>query len=449
MQKQTENMAGIIEGTENNILFYNDKYIFTFMPAELVPLEHCPVLHPENGFLYAISHGRKKVAIYSGTRTIEVYRELPFHTSMYLESEFGNSDLEMHYFDRIVFQGGVLNNLKQWSMKKPEYHDIFLNRVTIERQDEKKEYTFLTPECNCKISIGNHASNSWGAHESSLKNDVYLSIDFDKRQSIISIKKHYEHVNRLISIMTNRAENHFDIIYVTQTINPQYMHLSRIQVNIEQNEMVENRKFHGIYFEDLGDSVARILQLFYNSKNKKPSYSLGFIPKNDAMHWHITDDIVRSVCAGIECEISFYKEIETSQEEALKDVCKAVRKFIKHHQKINRNNPILTDGTYELIKGSINNWTMSAFEKTKWLFSKYENAMKSFSNIIFPMPTDEDIHEFIKYRNNITHGAYQEMTDRIEKTTVMMQVLIICSLLHRCGVSEEMIADLCKNRIGY
>ena len=111
------------------------------------------------------------------------------------------------------------------------------------------------------------------------------------------------------------------------------------------------------------------------------------------------------------------------------------------------NENLLSEGTYALIDGSIRHWSMSAFEKAKWLYNKYEFAIKEYVGKHRPALSDEEIHGFIAFRNDITHGTYREIDDSILRTARIMEVLIYCSLLHRIEVPDEKIAEICKFRL--
>ena len=60
--------------------------------------------------------------------------------------------------------------------------------------------------------------------------------------------------------------------------------------------------------------------------------------------------------------------------------------------------------------------------------------------------SDEDINQFVKYRNNITHGSFRVMESSIAKTAYILSGLVYCAFLSRIGVSREKILYLCKNR---
>ena len=59
--------------------------------------------------------------------------------------------------------------------------------------------------------------------------------------------------------------------------------------------------------------------------------------------------------------------------------------------------------------------------------------------------SDDEISEFVKYRNSITHGSFRVIDSSIVATAYTLSGLVYCSLLSRIGVSREKILNLCKN----
>ena len=246
--------------------------------------------------------------------------------------------------------------------------------------------------------------------------------------------------------MTHRQRNHFERIVIAPSTDDQNWFLKRSEVHIRIVDEASSNSLHHISFEDIGDSVASLLEIIYNSKERKPSYSLGFIPRNDESASYFTDDYVRAVCAGLECEIAQDKSIHSDQEKELKKLCASVTDLIKEHENEHHDSPVLTEGTYALIRGSVEHWSKSAYETYCILYHKFDDAMLSYQQYMHPAVSDEDIRAFVKYRNGITHGTYQEVTQEIIRTTMTMEALVYCSILNRIEVPTQKIVELCSNK---
>lgn len=442
-------LTGIIDRDGIGITFINNGFDFTFSPVKVLYENEWVSLSSEDGFLYGVTHEHKRVAVYTGLGPQEMKNKISttFEVSSYVVSSFPSPQEDIRNFKTIVFQGGILNSLtsnRPVESQRNEKHGFVLTP-----QDQNIDYSFETEEGKCKVSIGIHTSGIWNAKGTSFEKCNTLSLTFDKEQSITSLMRHYKHVQRLIAVMTNTMENPFDDIFIIpgKQTNQHITEFSKVYIR-ENDVPLVDKDFAGIMFEDINDGVAKLLSIFYNSKRKKPSYSLGFIRKNEDMQWMITEDTIRSICSGLECEISFYEEeMESKQKNALKELCREVRKTIKDFREENDDAKLISEGTYALIDGSIKHWSMSAFEKAKWLYNRFEFSIKEYVGEHRPALTDNEIHDFITFRNDITHGTYREIDNSILRTARIMEVLIYCSLLHRIGVSDEKIAEICKFRL--
>ena len=108
-----------------------------------------------------------------------------------------------------------------------------------------------------------------------------------------------------------------------------------------------------------------------------------------------------------------------------------------------KNQIPLDKSSLDLIFSSISNWSRSANEKFCELYHRYEEEMINL-NLSEADISDEDISQFVKYRNNITHGSFRVMDSSIATTAYILSGLIYCALLSRIGVSREKILYLCK-----
>lgn len=61
--------------------------------------------------------------------------------------------------------------------------------------------------------------------------------------------------------------------------------------------------------------------------------------------------------------------------------------------------------------------------------------------------TDGLIKDFVKYRNDITHGKHRILEVGIAITAHNLCGLIYCCVLDRIGVTREKISELCQYKI--
>ena len=438
-------MSGIIEGSDGT--FFRDGYRVTLMPRKLPLNEEITSFVPENKYLHVTSFRGKKGAFFIGDRPFRIYADMDLTTPVFIESSMPFMSNDLHQFSVIQFSGGSLNLLRKERLSLPQYSHDENSQVSFSRPLEKTEYTMIVCGEKCTVTIGITARDSGNDLTWSFNSIPYLSLTFDKMQTLDTIWHHYQQVNRLISVMTNRTDNHFDEISIfTAPVGDESFYNRKAIVNIRDNDEGHVREFPGISFSDLGESAARLLELFYNSQEKTPSYSLGFIPRNEREHWRVTDDIIRAVASALECELTFYEDVTSGQQEAIECLCAEVKALIKAHRKAHKDDPVISERTYDQMFGSITHWSMTAAEKVFWLYQRFGDAMDDSSHR--SSLNEADIQAFVKYRNSITHGTYRELNLDVMRTTIALEKLVICSLLERVGVSHDMIVELARKRIG-
>lgn len=438
-------MSGIIEGGDGT--FFRDGYRVTLMPRKLPLDKEITTLTPEKRYLHVTSFRGKKCAFFAGDEPFTIYTDVDLNTPVFIESSMPIMNNDLHRFSVIQFSGGSLNLLREERLPLPHYSHDEDGHVSFARPLEKAEYTMSVCGKKCTVTIGITAKDSGNDRTWSFNSIAYLSLTFEEMQTLDTILYHYQQVNRLISVMTNRTDNHFDEISIfTVPVEDESFYNRKAIVNILDNDEGHVRKFPGISFNDLGESAVRLLELFYNSQEKKPSYSLGFIPRNEREHWRVTDDIIRAVASAIECELTFYEDVDTDQRDAMEILCAEVKNLIKEHRESHREAPVLTCGTYDMILGSITHWSMSAAEKMIWLYQRFSEAMEDKSHR--SSLSEADIRAFVRYRNNITHGTYRESDYDVMRATIALEKLVICSLLERVGVPHSTIIELAHKKIG-
>ena len=88
---------------------------------------------------------------------------------------------------------------------------------------------------------------------------------------------------------------------------------------------------------------------------------------------------------------------------------------------------------------------MTISDRIYALFCRYEQEMCLLnpSGIVIGF---NEINDFIKYRNNITHGGQSVMDMTIATTTYVLSGLVYCCLLTRAGLERSKILELCKRK---
>lgn len=439
MHDEKKARTGLIECKTGTAAFFADDYQFTFIKPS-IDFSSVLKMRPVEGFLYGKTHNNCSIAIHTGEYELPLWGSRQVNTNAYIVFHGLISTADEASFEGIEFRGGTLNNLFMPQAINADYTE---DGVIIKPNNDVSTYSFAAGDCKCKMSIGSHSSDSRGIHGTRITNDcVFLRLEFDKKQTLGSVLKHFGMVKNLLSFMTFRENVGFDEICLQNMDDEFGMMSSFANLYVKRpTDLTRKEMFLNIWFEDLGESAARLLGNFYNSTDKKPSYSLGFYPEVDEDSHFMTDSKLRSICSGLECELEFIDDIKSDEAQAVDGLAKEVKDLIKSHRA--GNNP-LSQKTYDMIFSSIRHWSMSASDKIQILYDRYAQEMLILNQTSYHIG-ENAINEFVKYRNHITHGSYRVMDQKIAVTAHILSGLVYCCVLKRIGVDREKILELCRN----
>lgn len=445
--------TGIIECGDKNLVFFGEDYTFYFMVPLFEPFgskREYSLKANENGFLYGTTHDNHSIAIYIGNFEQRVYGKQSIHTDMYLVEHRNIDEYPRERkieYDALEFVGKKLSRVFLPHALSFVYEPG--QSEHIEYVDDSISYQFESGGISYTLTICSLAPTHIGVSGSSVVNeDVSIRLEFSQPQTGADLGKHLTNMHTLLSFMTFRTIVGFDKVSLLVKGNSAPIgYYKKWDVFLKQEtDKSKKDNFRCITFEDLGDSTATLLKLIYDSKEKKPSYSLGFIPETDLDVSRCNNDSIRAIYAGLECEIacvSFSDDDETKQ---IKSLAKDVKEFVKERRRTCYL--LISDDSYAKIKGGLKHWGKTATNNVIALYHSHEKAMQIVCGKIQQNITDEDIHELIKYRNDITHGSYRVNNVRMANTAYVLECLVYCCLLSRIGVEESKIEELCRMKIG-
>ncbi len=58
----------------------------------------------------------------------------------------------------------------------------------------------------------------------------------------------------------------------------------------------------------------------------------------------------------------------------------------------------------------------------------------------------EEINQFVKFRNNVTHGRYRIIDTVVGSTAIALQGAVYCCLLGRIGFDWQQLEKLCAEK---
>ena len=439
MINSKEPLTGVIETDNKSYSFHLNNYSLIFLDA-VVNSNLTSTMKPVDGFAQAYTHNGHKMLIYIGEHDFPVVNTMKMGLSSYIISTSNIFDYDLSYYDGIEFVGGTLTKLKRPRAMQTKY-DEKTKRTYIEKNDDAQTITFETDDFICDVKIGSYTNENHSLASKSIRNDrVYFRMMFNKKQTTSSIYKHYNKICELLSFLTNRKCVGFEEMYLLQKNIPIGRSTGTgktAKVYIEQQVTYSQKQpYHNLEFELLGDAVGKLLTILYSPKERKKSYSFGFFPDNDDDANIVNNQIVRSVCSALECELGFVKDITNDESKKIKELRKKLQPIIDEHK---ASEDKLKEKTYSLIESSMSHWSMAASDQIKELYHRYDEEMKLIADKALMVIEDDDIDRFVKYRNDITHGSYRVLDHKIAFTTHILACLVYCCVLNRIGIPRESI----------
>lgn len=435
MQNENVPVIGIAYSDDKNFNFYIDDHSVTFMCTDQSNIQlHGP-------FVFGHTFGYKNIAIFKGKDDISFQEMKKFNTSAYIIASYNGLGTQWSTFDYIEFKGGTLNQLFCCNALVKET----LNNGTIQlyQNNDSLRYKFQFNGHTCEIVVGSGVHEQFGFEGMNISNnEAHLLLKFEVPQPLESAFNYISNIINMLSIMLFRKNVGFDEIY----LHHNEKNLSKMQVFLKKEDIFSKKKLmSNITFSDLGMALPKLASIVFNSEDKKPAYEIGFYPCSDKDIHFMTNDKVRLICSALECELSFFNNSCIPEEQHLKELIDDIKQRIKLHKKSEKK---LSPKTYDLIFSNLRNWSLSASDRIIKLFHQYEREITALEDLMQNNVriSDDDILELIKFRNNITHGSYRIIDQKIATTAFLLQGLVYCCLLKRIGMNNDEILYLCQNR---
>lgn len=439
-----EILTGIIPFGENPIVFSADKdnYRFTFMtdkPFQL--LDKAIQIPSQDGFVYGTTHNNHRIAIYVGDTQLQLWGAQPLNTCAYVVSKWNTGEQNISTFDTLTFHGGTLNSVFHMRAMSVEHSE---EDTVVKHTDDSIRYSVKTERYEFDVEIRSVMKETFGIKGRSINNDeVVMALRFKESQPLHTIFEHYNRMKDLLSFLCFRENVGFDSITISSWDSAKSSTLAAANVHVYNKTALTSKNIiSNICFEDIVDILPNLTSIFY-AEEKEDYIILGFMPENDDDVARMTNRKIRNICSSLECELSYVTDIKAKENKLLMELISSTKDHIKEFRGAHEG---LDDDTYSKIFSSMSHWSFPLAEQLCALYQKYANEINSlnFSKYVI---ADADIKKFVKYRNTITHGRHQILTERVAVTAHLLCGLIYCCVLTRAGLSHENLAEVCKKRM--
>lgn len=439
-------LTGIIPYVDKPIVFSADKsnYRFTFMTNEPFSLGETAVqIPPQDGFVYGTTHDNHRIAIYVGETSLQIWGTQSLNTCAYVISKGNVGEQNISTFDTLTFHGGTLNSVFHIRAMDVEHST---KETVVKHTDDSIKYSVRTDRCEFDVEIRSVVKERFGIKGRSINNDeVVMVLHFKQSQPLHAFFEHYNRIKDMLSFLCFRENVGFDAITISNNDSAKSPAHTTAAVHIYNKTVLTQKDvFNNICFEDISDILPKLTSIFYAKENEKGDYIiLGFMPENDDDAFRMNNQKIRNICSALECELSYVTDIKVDENQLLLKLIDSTKAHIKEFR---ANHEGLDADTYSKIFSSMSHWSFPLAEQLCALYQKYANEINSlnFSKYVI---VDADIKKFVKYRNTITHGRHQILTERVAVTAHLLCGLIYCCVLTRAGLSHENLAEVCKKRM--
>lgn len=439
-------LTGVIDAEPKSAVFSvrDNSFDFCFMTDSVYSFQEentLTKLPSSHGFICGKTHDGHSIAIYLGNTSFEFFGKGLLNAYAYVVSSLNTIENDIMEYEAIQFVGGTLNKVFLIDGLKMKYEK---DGIILKYNDDSITFFVNTKEYSMEIEVYSFTNECRGISGKSIaNNDVVLNLKFNQPQPLSTIFDHYNCIKDLMSFMTFRDNVGFKEINLLKT-HPEIGLSTSAHVYIQnEKEFTTKMPLFNLCFQNLGETLPNLIKLIYDTEDKKQALSLGFLPADDSDIDNINDTKIRAICSALECELNFVTDINADENCELEELVNLTRDTVK---KFRLNHNALSDDTYNLIFSNIKIWSFTLAEKLCALYHKFEQEMLVMnSSQIFI--TDELIREFVKYRNDITHGKHRTLSTGIAVTAFLMCGLVYCCVLERIGISRDDILTLCRSNL--
>ena len=436
--KQPSTISGYINIGENKYAFILENYrgkIFNnapnvFWPREVdVPKIIYGVTDKNYNIALCISHPRE-----SGNCIV-------FSCPYYIMDKANCFNYDISEFKEIEFVGESLNLIidptEIYEIFNPE-EDMFETGCSINFKPLKsiaKKFNFKIMNTDIEfehtiIPYEKRKGNKLGETNSA------IYIKFHQTQKIEELEKWYIFIKKLTSLLVLQHNIDFDSINIFYDVplenGTSMRHYAKVFVNQTYDNLVSKSPIRCIELKLFDENMQELLSSLENDK-----FSLMFLPdSNDDAHI-VNYDIVRNICTALEFEYKKNKSklAKNSLIVELQDLVRnEIKKFKDSHSELDKDD-------YASIEGSISYWTIPAKKQVWCLYENNIDIMQFICDKKGVYLSYQQVCDFIKFRNDITHGKFPHFTQEIADTAYVLKILIYVSLLKRIGLNDEVIKD--------
>lgn len=459
--------TGVLECEKGSASFYVDDFCFSIMNNVMKKITNrfgetynaanfLFTLKKQGNFLIGATNDGNSIAIYAKD-CLDNYptSKCTFRTSTYVIQDSVCAENFGYCFDAIELRGGILSSLFSDRLIDISYSN---NNYII------KSDTYELAE---KLPLGNQTVTikiGWFTceHGQSRKleistNSPYFRFEFDTPVNLDDALLHIEKARELMSFLSFRENIEFGNItlqrkhYSDNSDIPQCTYYSddaTVFINYGF-EPTQKESRHCICIDEIGDPVFKLFSMFYDTTDYNPIAHLDFIPKTDKESGSLAPIDIREIATFLECEEMRVIEIRDNKSKKLYDKTQRLSNLLKKIeqviQKDEDENGVLPDSIHSQLTKRFQDLSLPSKSRDVLLFESYQDITMGVTRYSSDREiiNSSDVKNFRDYRNKETHGDYNLLDLDIVITAFHLIATVYCSILHRAGVNDQTLKNIC------
>ena len=342
----------------------------------------------------------------------------------------------IHYdlskFNRIEFVGGTGNCILDPTLIYPRYDwedNIYENGCSIKFKPIKevdKKYSITVQKTSLVFqSTINPYQDRKDNYLGSTNSAILLR--FDALQPFDSIWKWYNYVSKIAALLVQQQNIAFDKIKISSG-DSSHREQANVFLNYGYEDVVNKKPIRTISLRTFDRVFSNFSQMIDSE-----DFSINFLPDNNTDARFVSYETIKNLCTAVEYEFS-KSEVKKEKNPIINNLVKEVKKVLKKYK---ASTPELTEKAYQSISSSISKWNLPATEQFNLLYCANKTTIDKLTNHQCLVLTEEAINNFVKCRNDITHGSRPALDSSIADTAYCIKVLIYVSLFKRIGLTDE------------
>jgi hypothetical protein len=428
------NLTGFIQTKAGNVVFSAENFKFTVMKTDF-SMENIVIPADEHGYIWGRTHEGRVIAIYV-RNDIKVGSVCVFCTWNYIVFKGINRQVDsIASFRGIRFKNGAIKTVfpaNALHLDKEEEDDVISYRV----KPDCTEYHCEDEGQPVLWSFSSMIHQTWTIKDGdTLSNtDSLLDIMFQEEQNYSTFYKYYGYVCSLCSFLTFRRDVAFESVSLLAD-NPGCSREEYATCYIKNPDTVEQRDvMHVIPVRFLDETILKnIMKNIYDPDKTQKGLPLLITPEDERDANRMDIGKIRNICSAMEMELDM-QGIRLPANPNMKKLVCAVKKMVKEHR--GGENP-LSEKSYDYIFSNISHWDQPLVERIWEAWKQHEKDLKPILRIYNIVISNEDIQEFVKARNNITHNGFTGISENVATTAFAIMILIyFCSMI-RIGMKPQ------------